>query len=310
MSSYLIDFENVKSAGLVGIDAIKKEDTVHLFWSKRENKISIEMMELIRKSPSEIVMHKAVIGEKDALDHQLCSFLGFMAGAGLETDFIIVSNDKAYNHLIEFWKSFQPDIRIRRVLDIAAVSMLPEAAAPRKYRNDNRNDGGRNQAGRDDNRTGNAGGETGRNDNRGNQAGGESGRNDNRGNQPGGEDRNRVVPVNIKLEENQRGRNRNQRWNNQITRTIRTIRIIRMSVLHRQQIRMQQLQYQHQEQLQGLLHRMPGQLMKPVRFIRQTPLLQTADRELMHRQPEAGRLMRQPQIRQIQLMRPMLVRQI
>ena len=56
MSTYLIDFENVKSGGLVGIDHIKKEDSVHLFWSVRESKISIEMMELIRSSESHIVM--------------------------------------------------------------------------------------------------------------------------------------------------------------------------------------------------------------------------------------------------------------
>ena len=55
LSTYLIDYENVKSAGLAGINHIRKEDSVHLFWSSRENKISIEMMELIRSSESEIV---------------------------------------------------------------------------------------------------------------------------------------------------------------------------------------------------------------------------------------------------------------
>ena len=131
MSTYLIDFENVKSGGLSGIEFIKKEDSIHLFWSKRENKITIEMMELIRSSESEIVMHKAVTGERDALDHQLCSYLGFLAGGKGETDFVIVSNDKAYDHLIEFWKKMDHSIRIRRVPEISKVSELiktPEVA--------------------------------------------------------------------------------------------------------------------------------------------------------------------------------------
>lgn len=123
MSTYLIDFENVKSGGLTGMDHIKKEDSVHLFWSTRENKISIEMMEQIRNSESEIVMHKAVTGERDALDHQLCSYLGLLAGEKEETDFVIVSNDKAYDHLIEFWRRMNDAIHIQRVSEIAKVSM-------------------------------------------------------------------------------------------------------------------------------------------------------------------------------------------
>ena len=122
MSTYLIDFENVKSGGLTGIEYIRKEDSVHLFWSKRENKISIEMMELIRSSESEIVMHQAVTGERDALDHQLCSYLGFLAGSKGENDFVIISNDKAYDHLIEFWKKLDDGIRIRRVSEISRIS--------------------------------------------------------------------------------------------------------------------------------------------------------------------------------------------
>lgn len=119
VSTYLIDFENVKSGGLAGIDCIQKEDSVHLFWSKRENKISIEMMERIRQSSSEIVMHQAVTGERDALDHQLCSYLGFLAGQKKETNFVIISNDKAYDHLIEFWKRFNSEISIHRVSEIS-----------------------------------------------------------------------------------------------------------------------------------------------------------------------------------------------
>ena len=42
-----------------------------------------QAMELIRSSESEIVMHKAFTGEKDALDHQLCSYFGYLAGSGV-----------------------------------------------------------------------------------------------------------------------------------------------------------------------------------------------------------------------------------
>ena len=128
LSTYLIDYENVKSAGLAGINHIRKEDSVHLFWSSRENKISIEMMELIRSSESEIVMHKAFTGEKDALDHQLCSYFGYLAGSEGELDFVIVSNDRAYDRLIEFWGMLKPEIRIRRVTEIARISEADETS--------------------------------------------------------------------------------------------------------------------------------------------------------------------------------------
>lgn len=47
MRAFLIDFENVKSAGLTGIEALTKEDKVIILYSVNSNTISFEMHQKI-----------------------------------------------------------------------------------------------------------------------------------------------------------------------------------------------------------------------------------------------------------------------
>ena len=43
MKTYLVDFENVKSKGLVGIDRLTEDDHVIIFYSENSDTISFDM---------------------------------------------------------------------------------------------------------------------------------------------------------------------------------------------------------------------------------------------------------------------------
>ena len=47
MRAFLIDFENVKSAGLVGIETLGMEDQVVILYSQNSNTLSFEMHQKI-----------------------------------------------------------------------------------------------------------------------------------------------------------------------------------------------------------------------------------------------------------------------
>lgn len=103
MSFYLVDFENVKSDGLKGIDDLTKEDTVVIFYSDNADKISFDIHQSLVKSKAEIKLKKVNVGQKNALDFQLAAYLGYAAAKNEKNNYYIVSNDNGYCVLCGFW---------------------------------------------------------------------------------------------------------------------------------------------------------------------------------------------------------------
>ena len=52
--SKIVDFENVQGKGLLGIDKLKHNDEVVIFYSKNANKLSFDEMHLISASNAKI----------------------------------------------------------------------------------------------------------------------------------------------------------------------------------------------------------------------------------------------------------------
>ena len=57
MRTYLVDFENVKSKGLVGIDRLEEDDNVIIFYSENSDTISFEMHCLVMKAKANVKQH-------------------------------------------------------------------------------------------------------------------------------------------------------------------------------------------------------------------------------------------------------------
>ncbi|MGI6608336.1 MAG: PIN domain-containing protein [Erysipelotrichaceae bacterium] len=104
MTVYLVDFENVKSDGLYGIDDLSGNDTVYIFYSVNVDKISFAMHKKINDSKADIKTIKVEVGHKNALDFQLSSYLGFLLHEDSAKEYVIVSNDAGFGPLVSFWK--------------------------------------------------------------------------------------------------------------------------------------------------------------------------------------------------------------
>lgn len=104
MAVYLIDFENVTSAGISGIQRLTKEDKVYIFYTVNASNMSFAAHMNLLSSPAEVIYYNVTSGGKNALDFQLASFLGYLISKGEDKDFYIISNDKGYDHVKNFWE--------------------------------------------------------------------------------------------------------------------------------------------------------------------------------------------------------------
>ena len=97
--NYFIDFENVQSAGLKGIEKLKKNDRVYFLYSKNASTIHIDAARKIHESIAEIEFIDIKHLGKNALDFQLCTLMGEKIGKfrGKNLELYIVSNDTGYD---------------------------------------------------------------------------------------------------------------------------------------------------------------------------------------------------------------------
>ena len=105
MRAFLIDFENVKSAGLAGIEDLTPDDHVVILYSVNSNTISFEMHQKILMSQTPIEYFQIRRGGKNSLDFQLSSLLGWMLAGGKYSHLFIISNDNGFDALTDFWTS-------------------------------------------------------------------------------------------------------------------------------------------------------------------------------------------------------------
>lgn len=104
MAVYLVDFENVSSAGISGIQKLTKEDKVYIFYTVNASNMSFAAHLNLLSSPAEVVYYNVASGGKNALDFQLASFLGYLICQGKEKKFCIISNDRGFEYVKTFWE--------------------------------------------------------------------------------------------------------------------------------------------------------------------------------------------------------------
>lgn len=122
---YLIDFENVASEGLSGITYLGEDDQVIIFYSNNSNRLTMKMHILIGKSVCDLQYFEVTVGGKNALDHQISTWLGYLVGTGAaERNYYIVSRDMGYKHVANFWGANGDRPRVRCVDTIKAAGRL------------------------------------------------------------------------------------------------------------------------------------------------------------------------------------------
>ena len=107
MAIYFVDYENVHEGGLKGIEQLSESDTLCLLYSNTAQSLTIDTMSILTVSSVKITYFKCQKIGKNYLDFQLATICGMMAGSQSDTDFIIVSGDKGFISLVDFWNDQQ-----------------------------------------------------------------------------------------------------------------------------------------------------------------------------------------------------------
>ncbi len=104
MRIFLVDYENVNSLGLNGIDKLKRTDKIVLFYSDSASTISFAVHDMIIQKQIRMEKYKLNQSDKNALDFQLVTYLGYWVAnhQNKENEIFIISKDKGYLSAIEF----------------------------------------------------------------------------------------------------------------------------------------------------------------------------------------------------------------
>lgn len=129
MRLFLIDYENVNSAGLVGIGQVSPDDRVILFYSQAANTLSFEVMD--EMMTANIVPERICLSRtgKNALDFQLVTFLGFLVAQKKADEYFIISNDAGYQSAIAFCREY---LGVRVQLKSTVRAALGRSASARR----------------------------------------------------------------------------------------------------------------------------------------------------------------------------------
>ena len=104
MNYYSIDFENVKTAGLKGLDSLPSCDTVKIFAKGGSDQLKFNDIKTLMAAKATVAIEDVVTGTKNALDFQLLTDLMIdcvkRAGMSPVPKFIIISADHGYDPAI------------------------------------------------------------------------------------------------------------------------------------------------------------------------------------------------------------------
>ncbi|MDO5559458.1 MAG: PIN domain-containing protein [Oscillospiraceae bacterium] len=128
MATYLVDFENVGSDGLAGIELLDENDSVIIFYSANSNKISMKIHKDICASKANYEYFEISSGGKNALDFQLSTYLGYLISLSSDStnEYCIVSRDTGYQYVIKFWDDKIKEIPLNAVLSCRSTVGKPQ----------------------------------------------------------------------------------------------------------------------------------------------------------------------------------------
>ena len=107
---YFVDFENVHNNGIKKIGNLLESDYVYIFTTENAGKINFDIQCLNNN-----IKTKTVPAGKQSLDKHLISYLGYIIGCnGDKCEYIIISNDKGYDAIIDLWRNEIKKIKISR----------------------------------------------------------------------------------------------------------------------------------------------------------------------------------------------------
>lgn len=127
MATYLIDYENTGVKGLLGIEQLKEDDLIIIFYGPKTGAVPFDEHVKICQAASQVKYIKTTKTAKNYLDFQLTTYLGYLVGQTDVKEYYVISKDSGYDSVIDFWKKW--GIRIVRKENIAGQKMTAKTAA-------------------------------------------------------------------------------------------------------------------------------------------------------------------------------------
>lgn len=113
---FLVDYENVKEDGLNGCNCLDSGDKLIIFYSHACEAITQRNWEMILTSGCIFEMYKLYKSGKNALDFYIASSLGELVGKGYKGIICIVSRDKGFSAIRDYWNECSKCKNIRVIL--------------------------------------------------------------------------------------------------------------------------------------------------------------------------------------------------
>lgn len=105
MAIFLVDYENVgNTCGLKGVEYLLPEDELYIFYSQCCKKLRKELMQTIYQSGSGFHICKLKETGKNALDFYIAAQTGECFATEGVTELAIISKDKGFRAVVDFWK--------------------------------------------------------------------------------------------------------------------------------------------------------------------------------------------------------------
>lgn len=127
MNFYLVDFENVKSEGLIGCESLSESDSIVIFFTK--NACKVDMSIIANHGKASLKMIEVPKGKQSA-DSYIEIYMGIIIGSNRDKDFsiTIVSGDKDFDSCIEFFKT-NYNYKLARIKQIKENKIVNSAKA-------------------------------------------------------------------------------------------------------------------------------------------------------------------------------------
>jgi len=100
---FLIDYENVRNAGMQGTEYLLPDDHVIVFYSKAAPNMEARHLTDIKKSGCGFSTCKLLKVRKNGLDFYIATKVGEIVGAGYRGNIAIISRDEGFQSLREYW---------------------------------------------------------------------------------------------------------------------------------------------------------------------------------------------------------------
>lgn len=110
-TAYFVDFENVKEKGLLGIEDLTAKDKVILFYSDCRVNLPVGHLVACVKAGMKAEHFEIKKIAENYLDFQLVTYLGFYAARHPKKRLVIVSKDRDFIPVVDFWSARGRTIR-------------------------------------------------------------------------------------------------------------------------------------------------------------------------------------------------------